>query len=293
MRRIDPEIEQQTKELYKDPERKLSMDQVGKWVGICATSVRNVLIRNNEPTRSVGNTEKYPKTDFSGDLAEQARIIGFIEDCSARHHARQIHVQTTTTHPAQIKLFYDIFEGYGHIGRTPRYHKRHLTYQWNVYVYLNDTFDFLPEYKKNRVGLLAEIAENGYPRAILSIGNKNRQLLERTQKTIGGDIYRSNDCYQLRLFYEDAVEALRKLPLMHEEKVAAKELILYYADNGGIGIEPFKTYQGLRRRIDEEAQLCTLQARLEFIRKHGKPHRYDRDQTVPKNLTLSSSFSFV
>lgn len=185
-----------------------------------------------------------------------------------------------------------------------------------MYVYLNDTFDFLPEYKKNRVGLLAEIAENGYeitriasltdaegyvgiefnngyPRAILSIGNKNRQLLERTQKTIGGDMYRSNDCYQLRLFYEDAVEALRKLPLMHEEKVAAKELILCYPDNGGIGMEPFKTYQGLRRRIDEEVQLCTLQARLEFIRKHGKPHGYDRDQTVPKNLTLSSSFSFV
>lgn len=110
----------------------------------------------------------------------------------------------------------------------------------------------------------------------------NRQLLEWAQKSIGVSIGIDHDSYQLVLRGKGAVEAIRKLPLMHEEKVAAKKLILRRYDNGGIGLEALRDYREHRRRIIEEVRLCTLQARLEFIRKHSRPHRYDPDQTIPR-----------
>jgi len=77
---------------------------------------------------------------------------------------------------------------------------------------------------------------------------------------------------------------------MHEEKTAARGLVLYYADKGGFGQEALTVYAMLRRKIDEEVRLCTLQARLEFISRHGRPHKDDPDQTIPKNSVLSPSF---
>lgn len=252
----------------------------------------------------MGRHETYSKTDFSGDPAEQMRIIGFIEDCGARYNGNQILVQTSTTHPAQIRLFNDIFGKYGHVNRTPVYNKRDSKYQWQLQILLrNPSFEFLIEYKENPVKFLADKARDGYetvhigsftdaegwvgiqfnkghPRATVVIANNNRQLLEWTRKTLGGTIYPCNHGFQLVLRGEQAVYALRKLPITHEEKVPAKELILQCADNGGIGLEALTAYEELRRNIDEEVQLCTTQARLEFIRRHGRPHQYDPDQTM-------------
>lgn len=124
----------------------------------------------------------------------------------------------------------------------------------------------------------------GYPRANLSIANNSTELLAWVQRIIGGHLLHSNNKgYKLWLWGERAIAALRKIPMIHEEKVAAKELVLYYADNGGIGIEALRAYQELRRRIDEEVRLYTMEARLEWIRGHGKPHKNDLDQSMPEN----------
>lgn len=302
-KRIDQEIQRQAIELYRLPQ-KLSPRKIGEQLGISSWTVRNILVRNNETRRSPGRPQTYEKTDFSGEPREKARIIGFVEDCGARHHGKQIHVQTSTTHPAQLNLFDDIFDSYGHVCRTPIYNKHCSYYELQPYVYLNDSFDFLSEYKSNPMKFLAETTkngheivriasltdtegwigidkDNGYSRVCLSISNSNRRLLEWTQRTIGGDIGRDKDGYQLRLYRKEAVEVLRRLPLAHAEKVASKELILRHYNNGDIGLEALREYRELRGMINEEVQSCKMQARLEWIRRHGKPHKDDPDQTMP------------
>lgn len=316
MRRIDAEIERRAIQLYSDPEQRLSEYKVGQMLGISQRSVHNILVRNNEPRRSMSAAKmKYPKTDFSGDPAEQARLVGFIEDCGARYYHTQIGVDTSTTHPGQISLFNKLLGNYGHVAIYPAYNKPRSSYQWHVYAYLNASFDFLPRYKRNPMEILAEIVDNGFEtvrigsltdaegwagidanngntRTNLEITNNSRQLLVFTRKTIGGGIVRSANCYKLRLHGKEAVDALRKLPVTHVEKVAAKELILRHYDKGGIGLEALGEYRELRRKIDDEVRLCTLHARLEYIRRKGKPHEDDPDQTIPQNLTLSPSFFF-
>lgn len=201
-------------------------------------------------------------------------------------------------------MFNEHFGNYVHVNETSGYNRQLNLYHWNVYVYLNPTFDFLPEHKKNPVKFLSEITEDdceivriasftdaegwvgiesnkGRPAVILYISNNSRQLLELTQRTIGGNINQDHGGYKLVLRGDEAVEVIRELPIRHEEKVAAKELILRHYDNRGIRIEALTEYRELRRKIDEEVRLCTMQARLEWIVRHGKPHRDDSDQTIP------------
>lgn len=301
-KRIDEEKQRQIIELYR---QRPSLRKVGQELGISYETVRCVLIRNDEPRRIVGGPEKYPKTDFSGDPAEQTRLVGFVVgDCSVSNHGKQIQVQAGSTHPAQLKLFDGHFERHGHVGTTPFYNKLHSLYEWQRTIILNDSFEFLIEYKENPMKFLCKIAENGYEhfyngsltdtegwvgigidrgkaRVVLSISNNNKQLLEFTKRTLGGHVSRIGTGYQLRLYRQEAVEAIRKLPIMHDEKAASKELILRHYDNGDIGLQALREYRELRHRIDEEVRLCTLQARVEWIRRHGRPHKDDPDQTIP------------
>lgn len=316
--RIDPEKEQQAIELYRQG---LSEARVARKLGIYPKAVHRILVRHAEPRRSLSEAisialTKYPKTDFSGNPTEQARILGFSEDCGLGYAGKHIHVQTSTTHPAQIKLFDETFGVYGHISRTPGYNKQFSIYQWQLQILLNRSFDFLIEYKDNPMVFLSKIAESGFEyyyigglaeaescvgvynyrgriRATLLIANNNRELLEWSRDIIGGSVLRHNDGYNLQLRDEEAIEALRRLPLSHEEKAATKELILKYFGHKGIDSEPLSAYEELRRKIKQQVRLCTTEARLEYIRRHGQPHPNDPDQTIPKGLTPSRSLSFL
>lgn len=303
-RRIDEEIERQAIELYKV--QKLSIPKVAKKLRISNDSVRRILIRNNVPRRSKSEAcMKYAKIDFDGDPAELARLSGFIDDCGAGYARKLIHVQTSTTHSAQTTLFDGLFSRYGHVSRTPGYNERFSVYQWHLQVLLNRSFDFLIEYKRNPVKFIAAsrdfhtydyiggladaeswvgiAANGGHPLATLQIVNNNRQILEYTQTELGGNFVPSKAGYNLRLYGEQAVEALRKLTLTHWEKATARQLVLHHADNGGIGMEALRAYRELRRKIDEEVKMCTLQARIEYIRRHGRPHPKDPDRKIPPN----------
>lgn len=258
---------------------------------------------------------KYPKTDFSGDPTKRARLLGFSEDCNIRRHRKQTNIRTTTTHSAMIKLFNDNLGIYGHPNSTPNYNGATSQYTWYLSVLLNDSFSFLLEYKRNRMKFLRKISKdgheythlgsqtdaeghvgledaNGYTLPVLIITNNDRQLLEWDRLILGGKIVRNGSGYNLQLRGEKAVEAIRMLPTMHAEKVAAKNLILRHYDNGGIGTEALREYKDLRCRIRYEVRSCTFQARLEWIRRHGRPHPQDPDQTIPGELALSP-FSFL
>lgn len=315
MQRIDEEIERQVIEFYRQEH---SIRKIAEMLGICYKTVWTILVRNNEPRRSIGAPQQYPKTAFSGNLLEQARLLGLLEDCAASLHYRQIEVQTSTTHQAMRRLFTKVFGAYGHVSSTPNYASRLEYYQWHLSVDLNNSFRFVLKYKKNPLKFLrAHISEddavyiyigslidaegwvgiydnNGHPWTILSATNNNRRLLELGQEKIGGKIGNTSlgHCHQLVLTRELAVKALRRIPITHGEKILTKKLILHSVDKGGIGLRTLREYRALRHRIDKETRLCTLQARLEWIRLHGKPHTKDPDQTIPKNypspLFLSS-----
>lgn len=207
-RRVDEDKQRQVIELYR--ERRLSQREVARQLTVSEWSVRNTLVRNNVPRRSISEAcMKYPKTNFSGEPAEKARMLGFLEDCSAGYCYRQMGVATSTTYFFQIYLFCDVFGRYGHIDRYPTYNRRRRLYQWYLRVYLNPPFDFLPQYKTNPTRFLVEIADtehvyiyitslidtegavcvnanHGHPLVVLSTSNNNRQLLEWAQITIGG-----------------------------------------------------------------------------------------------------------
>lgn len=188
-------------------------------------------------------------------------------------------------------------------------------YEWRLTALLNKSFNFAIDYKGNPMSFLAEIneteyvfdyivgfanaeswigidANNGRTRVNLSMYNNNRQPLEWMRTVLGGGIAPKKDGYNLQLYGKEAVKALRKIPVTHEDKAAAKTLILYYADNGGIGVEALTEYRELRRRIGEEVKLCTREARREWIKKHGTAHKLDPDQSIPPELNVSPSFSY-
>lgn len=162
------------------------------------------------------------------------------------------------------------------------------------------------DYKEDPIPFLSKIAGNGlqctyvaalvdtegcvgiygddkYQISVVNISNKNRKLLDWAQGILGGSISHSNTVYQLQLWGEEAIDVLRKLPLSHQEKVSARDLILHHADYGGIRVEALGEFRRLRRRIDEEVRSCTMLARLDWIRRHGRPHPKDPDQTSPEN----------
>lgn len=294
----------------------LSERKISSELGVDPATVHRILVRQNMPRRSISEAcMKYPKRDFGGDPAEEARLCGFSNDFWVGHRWKQVSLQTSTTHPSQIRLSNDYFGKYGHISRTPEFNKHNSAYQWKVQILLNRSFNFIVEYRKNPLKFLARISKDnnayehmtgiaeaeswvgvysdrGHPRVCLSVGNKNLALLEWARSTLGGGISPGDKVYQLKLRDEECIKTLRVLSIRHAEKAAAKELILRHSDKGVIGLEALREYRELRERIDEEVQSCITQARLEWIRKHGKPHTKDPDQTFASELTYLPSSLF-
>lgn len=127
--RMDPLTERRVLELYQNKELKLSMLRIGELLHICPKTARHILLRNNVRVRSISEAcMRYAKTDFSGDLDEKARVLGFINDCSIDYSSRQILVRTSTTHHAQISLFNQIFGRYGHVNELSGYNSRFPLY---------------------------------------------------------------------------------------------------------------------------------------------------------------------
>jgi hypothetical protein len=54
-----------------------------------------------------------------------------------------VRVSTSTTHPAMAELLHRIFDKYGRVYEIPRYKRDTRTYEWNLCVILDGSFDFL------------------------------------------------------------------------------------------------------------------------------------------------------
>ncbi len=136
--------EEELRELYEV--QKLSTINIGEIYGCSHRTVLNKMAEYGIESRTISEAmalvEGHPKTDFSGDLAEKAYLIGFcLGDLYAAMISETGHtiwLSCSTTKQEQVELIKELFQRYGrvHVG----------TYsegRFEIDCYLNMTFDFL------------------------------------------------------------------------------------------------------------------------------------------------------
>jgi hypothetical protein len=139
-------------ELYIN--RKLSQQKIADLFDVQHDTVRRWLDRLNIAVRNQGDSvslaiEKYNKNPFSRKLSEKAYLIGLRSgDLSAQKHGRNVRIDVSSTHPAMLKLFGDVFSIYGKIGLYPKFSiifsiTRFQNYQWKIYCDVNESFEFI------------------------------------------------------------------------------------------------------------------------------------------------------
>lgn len=125
----------------------LSSLKIGKKLHYNSRYIRKLLVRYRIPRRTLSEAgRKYTKQPFSGDLNLKAYMLGLrAGDFYAKPAHLQIRVQTTTTHPAQVKMMAAVFEKFSHVGQHEFYNKNFEVNQWFIYCDLDKSFEFLLE----------------------------------------------------------------------------------------------------------------------------------------------------
>ncbi|MEK7278247.1 MAG: hypothetical protein AAB427_12935, partial [Chloroflexota bacterium] len=123
----------------------LDTTDIGRRYGVVGDTVRKHLeecgiARRDKSAAAI----QYPRYDFSGDLREQAYLIGFrlgdlwVKPTNDGSFSTTITVTCTTTREEQIDLFCELFAQYGHVSVTPGRDGNHV-----AACHLNRSFDFL------------------------------------------------------------------------------------------------------------------------------------------------------
>jgi hypothetical protein len=88
---------------------------------------------------------KYERKPFDGTDDDEAYLIALRHgDLSASNPwTTTVRVSTSTTHRTMSELFHRLFGRYGHVYQHPRYKKDTQSYEWNLSVLLDRSFDFL------------------------------------------------------------------------------------------------------------------------------------------------------
>jgi len=267
--------------------------------------------RRNTVDAAISANTRHVKFPFDEDLATRAYLLGFrTGDLTAYWYRRCIEVSTSTTHPAMVELFKNVFSRYGKVNVGPRYKRKHDSYFWALSVRLDSSFQFLIE-KSRRIP--SWIASNptfflhflaGYFDAegtiycykhgnradfYIQIASTDSSLLEDIKnmagtlgydfrltlslpKGLGHGYGNSNkDYWALRLYRDDSIIPLiKKLPLMHREKLAIRELILSVHNRKWCEVGHF--VKSLRAKIKEETLNFVSMAEKEFNQKHICTH---------------------
>jgi len=135
--------------------RGLSLNDIAKLIGNKTSGYASWVCRELgvkprpfEEARLKGIREKrrkYERRPFDGTDEERAYLLGLRHgDLSVSRPWRGVvRVSTSTTHPAMAELFRSLFEPYGHVYQYARYKKDTGTFEWNVQVILDASFEFL------------------------------------------------------------------------------------------------------------------------------------------------------
>lgn len=140
-KRVDNHTVEKWIKLYKAGH---STRQIAKYFHRGQKTVWRHLSRVMKLRPSLRDGPKYPKRSFSGDLIEKAYLLGLrYTDLSAQKHRKQIQVRLSTTHPAMLNLFADLFGKYATVKCYPINKGWKRDYEWTTYCYINSSFEFL------------------------------------------------------------------------------------------------------------------------------------------------------
>lgn len=135
-------------------ERGISLTDLGKLVGkssgYMSYMARKLGIkpRDFEEARLAGirqKVRKYERKPFDGTDEDKGYLLGLKHGDLYTYQPWNgvVRVSTSTTHPAMAELFAQLFSPYGHVCQYPRYKYDTHTYEWNLHVILDDSFQFL------------------------------------------------------------------------------------------------------------------------------------------------------
>ncbi|MBI5149070.1 hypothetical protein HZA33_05305 [Candidatus Pacearchaeota archaeon] len=268
-------------------ERKLSMAKISRYLCVTYQTIIYWLKKFNIEIRG---PKTYNKKPFSGDILERAYLMGLsIGDFNVKKHHAQILVRTSTTHPAMISLFNQLFTKYSFVKQI----KLKSMPSWYLYTILDSSFDFLMEkginlenFKKEEFyaflsgyvdaegclcitnnketfryhfSLASEDINilNGIKEYLSKLGHKVsfRISAKRGNLTTNGKVY-NKDYWELRLYSKkEVLNLIGKLQLQHYEKIRWKEL-MFELNNCRKWVDVKEIVFRLRKDIDNEVEKC-------------------------------------
>ncbi len=219
-------------------------------------------------------------------------------------HGASIRVEGGTTHPAQLRLIFDLFHRYCRPIVYPQ--SSEFGYTWRIVCIVDASFAFLMarvnELEPHKIKgtelffsalsaffdaegaiCLRESGRRAYP--VLVLSNRNRRILRSFERGLIRRGYHARlyglttkdgkKQWQFEVVGNHAIKLLKHLNFRHWEKVKAKEMVQTHTGKPWNEVGPL--YRRFREDIDEERDKCVEAARkayaLRFRRKNQKAER--------------------
>ncbi|MFB6159358.1 MAG: LAGLIDADG family homing endonuclease [Candidatus Nanohalobium sp.] len=221
-KRRDDITKEKLEKLYVVEE--LSTRDIAEKLDTGRSTVYNKLKKFDIPTRDISKSHiKYERKDFSGESEEKNYLLGFcIGDLRARKigkKSKTIKVDCGSTKEAQIKLFKDLFDEYGHVWEGGPYEDGSK----HVEAFLNESFEFLlnarddlvlPEKEEDFLAFLTGFidAEGSFfitnGKAKFALGNYDEEMLKMLKSRLedlgvqATQIYTNEERYDIEGKYE-------------------------------------------------------------------------------------------
>lgn len=268
---------------------------------------RGVQLRNRIDAQ-IEAVARFQKLPFDADTLSRAYLIGLrVGDLDAVRHGRAIRARVSTTHPAMMELFNEVFAKYSRIRKYPR--TSPLTqFEWDLECDLDNSFDFLLDssrwwdcvigsdeaflaflagffdadgsvyyHKKGAHGGFEFSLSNSNGDLLRAIGDRLQglgftpSLRKSAQSKERGVANGGGFIWRLSIWkYHQVTKLLRKLPLRHREKTEKRSLALslpYRATSREREMVAGK-WSALKASILAERDACISEAAQNIARKH-------------------------
>jgi hypothetical protein len=255
---------------------------------------------------------------FSEDSTMKTYLSYFATgDMHAYWHGRKVRLEGSTTHPAQMRLVFDLLSAYCkpmvYAVKNPPYFREWSRYAWRAVFDLDESFQFLislPKEVNNEVlnskGLFYAALggfsdaegyiglrerHNGKSAATFGVSNTNVRicndfLVGLRRRSFSGSVNKMREVngqiqWELTVSSKDVIPLVERLPLRHEEKIAARNLVRRLSgrpwDKAGL------TYKDFRRAIKVGRNACVLAAKREYEnRNRMKQIRVQLEQEITR-----------
>jgi putative ATPase subunit gpP of terminase len=255
---------------------------------------------------------------FSGNPTEMTYLSFFAAgDMHAYWHGRKVRLEGTTTHPAQLRLIFDLLSAHCkpmvYAVKNPDYFRKWSQYAWRVVLDLDKSFKFLITLPKvvnedilkdddtfyTALGGFSDAEgffglrgrNNGKAAPVFGVSNSNLHLCNDfltgiRERSFSASVNRMREengqtQWQLVVSTKDVVSLADRLLLRHEEKVAARNLVRRLVGTPWRRAGP--AYQDFRRAIKLGRNACVLAAKREYEnRNRMKQIRIQLEQEITR-----------